>query len=117
MKPDQQLYHSPCLILKTNQDVQNGGSPYRVNLIPTMYNRGRTGGPRKPGQRGIRVFSGLPDCTFMVALSLVVLKCLFVPDIHFEALDTREKEQPLPMTGLGSVLNEVESKIESLTGS
>ena len=82
-----------------------------------MYNRGRTGGPRKPGQRGIRVFSGLPDCTFMVALSLVVLKCLFVPDIHFEALDTREKEQPLPMTGLGSVLNEVESKIESLTGS
>lgn len=37
----------------------------------------------------------------------IVLKCLFVPDIHFESLEVRDKPEPLPMTGLGSVLSEV----------
>lgn len=41
----------------------------------------------------------------------IVLKCLFVPDIHFESLETRDKPQPLPMTGLGSVLSEVRMRL------
>ena len=40
-----------------------------------------------------------------------------MPDIHFESLDVGEKPQPLPMTGLGSVLNEVEGENGSLKGS
>ena len=42
------------------------------------------------------------------------LKCLFIPDITLESLETKDKPEPSPMTGFEHILNDVVYPVYSL---
>ena len=45
------------------------------------------------------------------------LKCLFIPDITLESLETKDKPEPSPMTGFEHILNDVVYSLYSLCSS